>query len=163
MTLSFRNVDADVTDPVSSWPQEALQAALERGGISHWRRIAAEIRARPWGRVARAVEEILTYSRPYGVAGLMDRAIEAARRQAARSEVEEVAGRTRQLHESTGLSVSEFASLVGTSRSRMSTYLTGKVVPSAAMLVRMERAATMNSSLPAPGTEIVMRRSKPAT
>ena len=141
MTLVFRNVDADVADPVRNWPQEALQAALERGDLSHWRRIAAEIHDWPWGRVARSVEEILTYSRPYGVAGLMERAIEAARQQAARSEVEEVVSRVQGLRESSGLSVSEFASLVGTSRSRMSTYLAGKVVPSAAMLVRMERTA----------------------
>lgn len=146
MSLAFRNVDAAVSDPVDSWPQEALQAALERGDITHWRRIAAEIRARPWGRVARAVEEILSYSRPYGVAGLMDRAIAAARQQAVRSEVEEVAGRIRKLLETSGLSVGNFAALVGTSRPRMSTYLSGKVTPSAAMLIRMERAAQQNST-----------------
>jgi DNA-binding transcriptional regulator YiaG len=145
VSLAFRNVDAAVSDPVDSWPQEALQAALERGDLRHWRRIAAEIRASPWGPVARAVEEILGYSRPYGVAGLMERAIKAAREQAARSEVEEVAGRIRELLASSGLSIGEFATLVGTSRSRMSTYLSGKVVPSAAMLVRMERAARLNS------------------
>jgi DNA-binding XRE family transcriptional regulator len=146
VTLAFRNVDADVADPVSSWPQEALQAALERGDLTHWRRVAAEIRDWPWGRVARGVEEILTYSRPYGVTGLMERAIDAARQRAARSEIDEVASRIRGLRESSGLSVSEFARLVGTSRSRMSTYLAGKVVPSAAMLVRMERAARLSSA-----------------
>jgi len=144
VTLAFRNVDANVSDPVGSWPQEALQAALERGDLSHWRRISAEIRAWPWGRVARTVEEILTYSRPYGVAGLMERAIEAARQRSVRSEVQEVADRIRMFQELSRLTVSEYASLVGTSRSRMSTYLAGKVVPSAAMLVRMERAATLN-------------------
>lgn len=74
MTPAFRNVDGDVSNPVGSWPQEALQAAMERGDISHWRRIAAEVRRSPWGPVVRAVEEILTYSRPYGMAGLMERA-----------------------------------------------------------------------------------------
>lgn len=152
MTLAFRNVDVDVTDPVSSWPQEALQAALERGGLTDWRRIAAEIRDWPWGRVARGVEEILTYSRPYGVAELMERAIEAARQQAARSEVEEVAGRIRALREASGLTVGEFASIVGTSRPRMSTYLSGKVVPSAAMLIRMERAARLSSTSNVPSS-----------
>jgi DNA-binding transcriptional regulator YiaG len=153
VTLAFRNVDADVADPVSSWPQEALQAALERGDLTHWRRIAAEIRDWPWGRVARSVEEILTYSRPYGVAGLMERAIEAARQQAARSEVEEVTDRIRALREASGLTVGEFANMVGTSRPRMSTYLAGKVVPSAAMLIRMERAARLSSTatVPSPG------------
>lgn len=145
MTVDFRNVDADAADPVRTWPQEAILAALERGGLSQWRRIAAEIRQAPWGPVARAVEEILTYSRPYGVAGLMERAIAQARARAAESEVEEVAAKIRHLRAESGLGVGEFASLVGTSRSRMSTYLSGKVVPSAAMLVRMERAVRQNS------------------
>ena len=139
MTLAFRNVDADVCDPVDSWPQEALQAALERGDISHWRRIVAEIRRSPWGRVARAVEEILTYARPYGVAGLMERAISSARADSVRSEVEEVTARVAGLLRRSRLTIGEFAVRVGTSRSRMSTYLSGKVVPSAALLVRMER------------------------
>jgi hypothetical protein len=108
VTLAFRNVDADVADPVSSWPQEALRAALERGDLIHWRGIAVEIRDWPWGRVARSVEGILRYSRPYRVAGLMERAIDAARPRAARSEIEEVASRIRGLRESSGLSVSEF-------------------------------------------------------
>jgi DNA-binding transcriptional regulator YiaG len=100
---------------------------------------AAVIHRSPWGSVARGVEEILTYSRPYGVAPLMERAIEAARRQAARSESEEVADRIRVLHRDSGLTVGVFAERCGTSRSRMSTYLSGKVIPSAALLVRMER------------------------
>ena len=31
MTPAFRNVDGDVSNPVGSWPQGALQAAMERG------------------------------------------------------------------------------------------------------------------------------------
>ncbi len=66
--LAFRNVDVSPDDPVSEWPLEAIQTALERGGLSHWRRLAAAVRAQPWGPVARQIEEVLTYSRPYGVA-----------------------------------------------------------------------------------------------
>ena len=77
--LAFRNVDASPDDPVSEWPQEAIQTALERGGLEHWRRLADAIRAEPWGPVARRVEEVLTYSRPYGVAAAMERAISRAR------------------------------------------------------------------------------------
>jgi len=142
MTLSFRNVDAAVTDPVSSWPQEALQAALERGDISHWRRIVAEIIDSPWGPVARSVEEILTYTRPYGVAPLLERSIARARSRAVRSETDEASARIRAALESSGLTAKEFAAEVGTSASRMSTYLSGRVTPSAALLVRMERLGT---------------------
>lgn len=141
MTLAFRNVDVKVTDPVDSWPQEALQTALERGDISHWRRIVAEIGRSPWGSVARSVQEILGYSRPYGVAPLMDRVIARARARAVASEVDEVATRIRGAQVASELSVRAFASEVGTSASRMSTYLSGRVTPSAALLVRMERLA----------------------
>jgi DNA-binding transcriptional regulator YiaG len=145
MTLSFRNVDAEVTDPVASWPQEALQTALERGDITHWRRIVAEIGRSPWGPVARTVQEILAYSRPYGVAPLMERAIARARARAVASEADEVVARIRSARRASGLSVKEFAAEVGTSASRMSTYLSGRVTPSAAMLVRMERLAARRS------------------
>lgn len=60
--LAFRNVDASPEDQVSEWPLEAIQTALERGGLSHWRRLTRAIHAQPWGPVARRVEEALTYS-----------------------------------------------------------------------------------------------------
>ena len=139
MTLAFRNVNASVDDPVQTWPQEALLAALERGSIGHWRRIARAIEADPWGAVARTIEEILTYSRPYGVAELMEIAIGNARATADRRDREEAARRIREAFHRSGLTVTDFAARTGTSRSRMSTYLSGKVTPSAALLIRMER------------------------
>ncbi|MGF1647054.1 MAG: helix-turn-helix domain-containing protein [Kineosporiaceae bacterium] len=38
-----------------------------------------------------------------------------------------------------GLTSTEFASRIGTSRSRLSTYASGRVVPSAALMVRIRR------------------------
>ena len=137
--LVFRNVDASPDDPVSEWPQEAIQTALERGGLEHWRRLADAIRAEPWGPVARQVEEVLTYSRPYGVAAAIERAISRAREAAEASERNAVATEVNRLVQVSGLSRAEFASRVGTSASRLSTYVTGKVTPSAALLVRMRR------------------------
>jgi DNA-binding transcriptional regulator YiaG len=144
-SLAFRNVNASPDQPVSEWPLEAIQTALERGNLSHWRRLADEIRAAPWGSVARSVEETLTYSRPYGVAPMMERVIAAARQAAEASERQAVAKDVRRLIRKSGLSQAEFASLIGTSASRLSTYATGKVTPSAALLVRMQRAAAPKS------------------
>ena len=138
-TLAFRNVDASPEDPVSQWPLEAIQTALERGGLSDWRRLADAIRAAPWGPVARRVEEVLTYSRPYGVAEALERAISRARKAAEESERDAVATEVDRLVRASGLSRADFASRNGTSASRLSTYVTGKVTPSAAMLVRMRR------------------------
>ena len=140
--LAFRNVKASPDDPVATWPIEAIQTALERGGLPLWRKLAREIRAQPWGPVARRVEEVLSYTRPYGVAEAMERSIALARREAEEGERRAVAEEVRGLIERSGLSRAEFATRIGTSASRLSTYATGKVTPSAALLVRMRRAAS---------------------
>ena len=137
MSLTFRNVDASPEDPVESWPAEAIQAALERGSLRYWRRLAEAICADPWGPTARSVEQVLSHTRPYGVAELMDQVITDARRAAESGERAEVAAEIRSLLATSGRSREEFASRIGTSTSRLSTYLSGKVVPSAALLVRM--------------------------
>jgi predicted XRE-type DNA-binding protein len=139
--LAFRNVDASPEDPVREWSLEALQTALERGGLSDWRRLAAAIGAEPWGPVARRVEEVLGYSRPYGVDVAFERAIVSAREAAAIAEREAVATEVGHLVQDSGFSQAEFASRVGTSASRLSTYVSGKVTPSAALLLRMRRTA----------------------
>lgn len=141
MALAFRNVDVSPDDPVVEWPLEAIQAALERGGLSHWQRLASAIREQPWGAVARGVEEVLTYSRPYGVALAMERVIAGTRAAAEKEERESVAEEVKRLIEASGLSRAEFASRIGTSPSRLSTYTSGKVTPSAALIVRMRRTA----------------------
>jgi len=148
--VAFRNVDVSPDDPVPAWPLEAIQTALERGGLSLWRRLADEIRAQPWGSVARGVEEVLSYSRPYGVAELMERAVVDARAAAEETERAAVATEVKRLISRSGLSRAEFASRIGTSASRLSTYATGKVTPSAALLVRMHRA-TEQARVPGAG------------
>ncbi len=52
-----------------------------------------------------------------------------------------VASRMAAALDATGLTQREFAALLGTSQSRLSSYITGKVVPSAALLVAAEHLA----------------------
>ncbi len=139
--LRFRNVDADPSDSVASWPYEALVTAVERGGLSDWRRIVAEVRRDPWGSVARDLEAYLSYSEPHGAVRMMARALERARDAARDDERSEVAERVRKLVARSGLSRAEFARRGGTSQSRLSTYCSGSVTPSAALMVRFERVA----------------------
>lgn len=92
MTLTFRNLEnVSPESPVWEWPTEAVLAALERGSLRDWRRLIRAIEAEPWGEVARKVEQALEVSRPYGVAGLMERAIERARVRTASNERNEIA------------------------------------------------------------------------
>lgn len=149
MTLRFRHLDVGPDAPVEAWPTEGVLAALERGGLSAWRRLAVAVRADPWGPVARRLEDALAASRPYGAAPLMERVLAHARRDAEVAERAEVARRVRALLDASGLGRAAFAEAIGTSTSRLSTYLTGKVAPSSTLLVRMERVACRGRAHPA--------------
>ncbi|MBI1844133.1 MAG: helix-turn-helix transcriptional regulator [Actinobacteria bacterium] len=139
MPVQFRNVDASPLDDITTWPYEALVTAVDRGLVSDWQPIFVEIRRRPWGPVARRVERYIAYRDGDGVSKLFAMAIERARTRADHAYRAAVAERVRTAVERSGLTRAQFADLVGTSASRLSTYLNGKVVPSAAMLIRIER------------------------
>ena len=139
MSVTFRNITANPTDPVKDWPTEAVQAALERGDIEEWRRLATEINRRPWGRTTRQIEEVLSHSRPYGVAELMESVIARARAHAEDEERRTIAVEVRQAITDSGLTRREFAARIGTSTSRLSTYATGKVTPAATLMLRIRR------------------------
>jgi ribosome-binding protein aMBF1 (putative translation factor) len=141
MTLAFRNLTISPQAPVSQWPTEAVQTALERGDLADWHRVAAEIQADPWGTTARQVEEVLSHSRPYGVAEAMQTVVSRARKRAEANERAAVAAAIREAIERSGLSQAEFASRVGISPSRLSTYASGKVTLSATLMLRISRAA----------------------
>jgi DNA-binding transcriptional regulator YiaG len=139
--LKFRNVDASPNDPVETWPFEGILAAVERGTLPDWRRLAKAIEADPWGLVAQQVLEAVRLSRPYGTTELLEGVVHRARKLAIESERAEVAAEVRTLVRGSGLSQQDFAERIGTSRSRLSTYISGKVVPSASLMVRIRRVA----------------------
>jgi DNA-binding transcriptional regulator YiaG len=139
--LKFRNLDVSPDDPVETWPFEGILAAIERGTLPDWQRLAAAIDADPWGPIARQVEQTLAISRPYGTTPLMESVIETARSAAVESEREVVATEIRSLVHASGLSQQAFAERLGTSASRLSTYMSGRVAPSAPLLYRMRQLA----------------------
>jgi len=141
VALTFRNLTISPDAPVSQWPGEALQTALERGDLADWHRIALEIGTHPWGRTARQVEEVLSHSRPYGIADAMELVLSRARDRADASERAEVSAEIEAAVRHSGLGRREFAARIGTSASRLSTYISGKVVPSATLMVRIRRLA----------------------
>ena len=143
--LKFRNITASPEDPVETWPFEGVLAAVERGTVPDWRRLTQAIKADPWGPVAAQVLEAVRLSRPYGTTELLEGVIGKARELAADSERAEVAAEVRELLSRSGLSRQEFAERIGTSRTRLSTYMSGRVIPSAALMVRMRRVAGLAS------------------
>jgi len=148
--LKFRNLAASPDDPVETWPFEGILAAVERGTLPDWRRLAKAIQADPWGPVAQQVLEAVRLARPYGTTELLKGVVARARKLAADSERAEVAAEVRRLVSDSGLSQNDFAERIGTSRSRLSTYMSGKVVPSAALMVRMRRGVSWRAGIPEP-------------
>lgn len=139
--LAFRNVDASPSDPVSTWPYEAVVTCMERGLVADWQPLIAAVRGQPWGEVARMVEAY-AYARgdDRATAAFFGLVVDRARTTAEARERALVATRVRQAIAKSGMSQVAFARTVGTSASRLSTYAAGRVVPSAAMLVRIEEA-----------------------
>jgi hypothetical protein len=135
VTLRFRNIDANPDDPVERWGTEGILTAIERGSLVHWRRIAAAVRADPFGPVAEDLVEALDSAHRTGVCELLRRALDHARD----DDAGQVARRVRRAVGRSGLSGHAFAPLVGTSSPRLSTYRSGRVMPLADMLVRIER------------------------
>jgi hypothetical protein len=139
--LAFRNLELRPDAPVALWPTEAVRIALERGDLGDWHRLAVEIGREPWGPIARKVEEVLRADRPYGVTEAMAAVIERSRARAEAAERAAVAAEIAGALARTGFTRAELASRLGTSASRLSTYLSGKVMPSATLLVRLRQLA----------------------
>ncbi len=137
MTLRFRNLDVSPDDPVADWGVEGLLTAIDRGAIADWRRIVRALDHDETGRLAEQLEQALGLAEDRGAAAALRRAL-AAHRSGAPGEI---ARRVRRALRRSGLTAAELAELVGTSASRLSTYRTGRVTPSAALLHRIERLA----------------------
>ena len=140
--LAFRNLDVSPADPVETWPHEGVVTAMERGLRSDWQRIAAAVRRAPWGPVARSVQDYYDYGDERDVAELMMESVRRARAVAQQQERDTVAARIRSAVAASGVPAWRFAQDVGTSASRLSTYCRGSVLPSAAMLVRIEATSS---------------------
>ena len=148
MTLAFRSVDAAFADAVQTWPYEALVETMERGLIGDWMPILDELRRQPWGVVARKVQRWASGATEEPAAAFFSLAIERVRQRAGAAERAELARRVREAIDQSGATAAELALHVGTSASRLSTYANGRVVPSAAMLLRIERAGAWRSASP---------------
>jgi transcriptional regulator with XRE-family HTH domain len=74
--------------------------------------------------------------------------IERARQETAGAEREQVAAEIRDLVARSGLSRQDFARRLGTSRPRLSTYMSGKVTPSAALMLRIRRVTAHAQAAP---------------
>ncbi|WP_216699725.1 helix-turn-helix transcriptional regulator [Arthrobacter sp. H5] len=139
--LKFRNLDMSPEAPVEQWGFEGLLTALERGNIEHWRRVSRALDGDPRGKVAAELAEVVEALEDNAIANLFSRLAGEAVGRSEQAEKDAVAAELRRYFAASGLKRSEFARRLGSSPSRLSTYLNGKVTPSAVLLIRARSLA----------------------
>lgn len=142
---AFWLVLAEIT-PSLGTKQDSVEAAVEcvdRGDITAWRAQLGIIAMSPWHPYPDELRELLEAGDRPEHAGAVEAAARYFRDRLEQRERELVAREIRRLVAMSGLSQREFAAKIGTSASRLSTYVTGTVTPSAAMLVRIRRVAVL--------------------
>jgi DNA-binding transcriptional regulator YiaG len=136
MPLRFRNIDVSPDAAVEEWGFEGILTAIDRGTLTDWRRIQRAVDADPWGAVAIDLEDALDAAEDRGAAAALRHALARSRDRRESAERSAVAEELRDLQAQSGLTQGEFARHLGTSRSRLNTYLNGRVTPAATVLVR---------------------------
>lgn len=135
MPLRFRNIDATPEDPVQAWGFEGMLAAIDRGYAADWRKLVAAVVADPALRPA--FDEARDAAESRATVALLDAVLVDRERTPA----ERALDRLRAAFRSTRMTQAELAERLGTSRTRLNTYLTGRVTPSMDVLVAVEGIA----------------------
>ena len=135
MALKFRNIGVTPDDPVEDWGFEGILAAIDRGYARDWAKLVIAVHANPdleqvYREAAEAAESDSTVI-------LLDAMLADKRK----SPSERAADRLRMAFAGTRMTQAEVADRIGTSRSRLNSYLAGKVTPSMDVLVAVEDLA----------------------
>lgn len=141
--LVFEDLDPEgvAATPIVTVAQ--LHRLLDHGSITDWRAQLSAVAASPWGPYADQLLALAQSSdRPSALAAVAG-SVEQCQEWCRERERDQVAREIRHLVAVSGASQREFASRIGTSPSRLSTYVRGSVTPSAAMLLRIQRASRM--------------------
>lgn len=142
VALLAEGVDPDEFLPVIRTAAE-LRGLVDGGTVLEWRHHLAMIAASPWSPYAQHLVDLSdVIERP--LAGeVIDRYTGLCRDRHKDSEREHVADEVRHLVHASGVTQRQFAQWVGTSPSRLSTYVSGAVTPSAALMLRMTRTSRL--------------------
>lgn len=140
INLVFAGVDPTrQAAPIETVAQ--LHACIDSGSVPDWRAHLGMVAAAPWSPdVAETLEVARLSDRSYPY--LVLRSVVARCREWYKDrERDQVAAQIRTLVSVSGLSQREFATRIGTSPSRLSSYLKGTVTPSAAIVLRIQRVS----------------------
>lgn len=129
-----------------SLPAGRLLLAAAESGVADgetdphgWRPALARLARAPWSPEADRVLDAMTRPADAGVRRAVDEFRLVCREREADRERAAVATEVRRVVAVSGLSQRAFAARIGTSASRLSSYVHGHVVPSAAMMLRIKR------------------------
>ncbi|MDZ5620153.1 helix-turn-helix transcriptional regulator [Nocardioides sp. HM23] len=140
LRLLLEGVDGANPVPLPDSP-ELLRLIVEKRGVSVWRALLANIAANPFGPEARQLTELAHEAELPPVALVVEACTRAYRKRIEVAERLEVSREIRRLVAISGCSQRRFAAHIGTSASRLSTYVNGLVTPSATLMVRIRWAA----------------------
>ncbi|WP_436697604.1 helix-turn-helix domain-containing protein [Nocardioides sp. BYT-33-1] len=118
-----------------------LLALLARGSTAEWRAQLDAVAASPWGPYAHELLRLAERSRSPRARAVVETVVDRCRERREASERALVARDIKACIARAGISQRAFAAHIGTSPSRLSSYVTGAVVPSAAMLLRIRRVS----------------------
>ncbi|HYB24401.1 MAG TPA: helix-turn-helix transcriptional regulator [Solirubrobacteraceae bacterium] len=145
MSVQFRNLDFDRSQPLDCWPAEAIETVIDRGSLSDWRQLAGAIRRNPWGPAARTAETVVGWGEHYGVDALIAGVIRHAREEVTQRGRVVYAEQIRAWRTQTGMTLRQFAQAAGTSASRLSDYENAKVAPTTDVLGRLSHVAATHA------------------
>jgi len=142
VALLLEGLDLDRFLPVIRTEAQLL-GAVDGGSVLEWRHHLGMIAASPWSPYSRRLVDLAeSAGRPHAAA-VVEQVTEICREQNKEREREQVAEEVRRLVFSSGVSHRQFAQWVGTSHSRLSTYVSGTVTPSASLMLRMARTSRL--------------------
>ena len=142
VSLLLEGIDPEASLPVVRTVGE-LVGLVDGGSVLEWRHHLAMIAASPWSPYSRHLGDLATQASLPAVAALVAQFTEVCRQQNKEREREQVAEEVRRLVAGSGVTQRQFAQWVGTSPSRLSTYVSGSVTPSASLMLRMARTSRL--------------------
>ncbi len=139
--LVMAGVDPDARGPLITTPEEI--AECDGSGINGWRGQVAHVAANPWNPYVADVTALAVAADRPVFAAVLSKARKIYVERFERRERELVGKEIRRLVAVSGLTQRDFARRMGTSASRVSTYVNGLVTPSASMMIRIQRVSRL--------------------
>ena len=120
---------------------EQLMDLVHHGNARRWRAALLPLIESPWGPYGEHIVALTKEAQLDVITEVLQECRKVYRHRQEQRERDAIAREIRRLVAISGLTQRQFAAQIGTSPSRLSTYVNGRVIPSAAMLLRIRRVA----------------------